>query len=447
MTRLDRRGVLRLGAALTAAGVAGCFADTGDDRSDHYEWAPADESTIVTAHVDLGIPESASKANELLPVILPSRDDAETAEYAPRISGLDEVDDPLLTVPIALGGRMLAATIGFYAAGLGYLVDPDGSQGGATDLYYVNGVVGVAGDLDVDRAVENLRSGTEGPVFQNAFERTGDRGGFELFESTSDGDGAVVAVDGSAAFMANDRRELVPVVDAASGASARAIEERDRFEWLAETAGEGHLSVGWIGAPDLEQFFWGNAEEQLSTEFAASRSSLFASVSFEPDGAQTTARLATEAVGDDARKRLESRLGTASDDHEFSVDGDRVSVVGTYASDVLDVEYTRRGDGGDDGQQIDPDEDPPPVVEETVPDDAFRFDYHESENRVDVHVEKSFAADELTVRAVESEWSSSVSPVEGVNYLTVYVDPEGDQVVVTVTVGDESGVVAAREFQ
>lgn len=449
MTPLDRRGFLRLGALLSAAGVAGCLNDNGaDEDSPYHEWVPADPETIVAAHIDIGVAKSSTEETEILPLILPSSDDADPSEYAPQIDGLEDLDDPLLTVPLAMGGRIMAATIGFYAAGLGYLVDPEQPTNGPTDLFYVNGVVGVAGDLDIDRAKEQLNSGSEGVIFDDPFEKTSERSGFELFEPTTDNYESVVGIGSSGAIMANTRAELEPVIDVISGDADRAVEVRDRFEWLVDTVGDGHFSVGWVGDPDLEQFIWGNADEQLPVDFVNSHDAMFTSLTFQIDENENTARLAAQGISSDdvARDRLESRLGTASDDLDVSFEEDRVSATGTYGSDALDIEFRERGESGDDGEELDPEEDPPPAVADAVPEDAFRFERIESENRVDVHVEKSFEADELTVTATESEWESSISPVEKVNYLTVYLDPEGDTVIVSVTVGDETGVVAVREF-
>ncbi|WP_248516744.1 hypothetical protein [Salinarchaeum laminariae] len=447
MTSFDRRSFLRLGAALSAAGVAGCL-EGEEDREDapFQKWVPAESETIVAAHVDLGVAEGSADETEILPLILPSGGDGEPVEYAPQIEGLTEIDDPLLTVPLALGGRIMAATIGFYAAGLGYLVDPEQSVDGPSDLFYVNGVVGVTGDLDIDRATEQLRSGTDGAVFQDTFERTGEHGGFELFEPVSDRNESVVAIESAGALMATTRAELLPVIDVVSGDAARAVETRDRFEWLVDTVGDGHFSVGWVDDPDLERFIWGNADEQLPIEFVTAHDAMFTSLTFDMDDGTNTARLAAQGISTDAaRDRIEARLGAASDDLDVSFEDDRVSATGTYGSDALDVEFSKRGDG-DDGEAVDPEVDPPQAVSDAVPADAFRFEHVPSENLVEVHVETSFEADELTVRTTESGSARSVSPVESVRYLTVYLDPDGDQVVVSVTVGDESGVVAVREF-
>lgn len=444
MTDLDRRTVLRIGAAAVATS-AGCLADGADDDDQYTEWIPADSNGILTAHVDLEISESTSGGGDLLPLILPSQDDAADAAYVPQISGPDGIDDPLLTVPIGLSGRVLVATIGLYVAGLGYLVDLETPEGNASDLVFVNGVVAVTGDLDVERARDRLTSGTEGPAFQEPFEPTGEYAGYDLYVPATDANEAVVAIDGSAALMADTRAELEPVIDAARGDVGRAIETRDRFGWLVDEAGGGHLTVGWVGGIDLEQFFVGDAEEQLPTEFLRRYDALFTSITLDPESDEVTAELAAGGIDDEAaRDRLTDRIGTATNDLNTSVDGERMSATGTYGSDVLDVEFRER-EGGEEGTEV-PEVDPPQAVAEAVPEDAFRFEYMESENRVDVHIEESFEAEELTVWTVESEWESTVSPIGSVNRLTVYVDPDGDTVVVSVTVDGESGVVAVREF-
>jgi hypothetical protein len=449
MTSLDRRSVLRLGVAAAAAASAGCLVDGETDEDSFVEWIPADNDGILTAQVDLDVPDAAPGQTDLLPLILPSRDGEGGPAYVPRISGLTEIDDPLLTVPIGLGGRVLAATIGLYAAGLGYLVDPERPPSSASDLVFVNGVVGVGGDLDVERARERLTGGTEGVIFHDPFERTGEYAGYDLYAPTTDVGEAIVALDGSSVLMADARDELEPVVDAARGEVDRAIDERDRFGWLVDEAGGGHFTVGWMGERDFEELYWGNADEQLPVDFLARHDAMFTSITLDPETGESTAELAAAGIDSEAgRERLEARLGAATDDLALSVEADRVSARATYGSDALDVEFRERGDGGgEDGDAVDPDEDPPPAVAQAVPEDAFRFEHVESENRVDVHVERSFEADELTVRAIESEWSSSVSPASNVERLTAYVHPEGDTVVVIVTVDGESGVVAVREFE
>jgi hypothetical protein len=340
MTSLDRRSVLRLGAAAVAAASAGCLVDGETDEDPFAEWIPADSDGILTAHVDLDVPDSAPGQTDLLPLILPSRDDGDGPAHVPQISGLSEIDDPLLTVPIGLGGRVLAATIGLYAAGLGYLVDPERPAPGASDLVFVNGVVGVAGDIDVERARDRLTGGTEGMIFHDPFERTGEYAGYDLYAPATDVGEAVVALDGSAVLMADTRDEIEPVVDAASGEVDRAVDESDRFGWLVDEAGGGHFTVGWVGDRDFEELFWGNAEEQLPVDFVARHDALFTSMTLDPESGESTAELAAAGIdGETARDRLEARLGTATDDLELSVAGDRVAASATYDSDALDVEF------------------------------------------------------------------------------------------------------------
>ncbi|AGN00860.1 hypothetical protein L593_04545 [Salinarchaeum sp. Harcht-Bsk1] len=451
MTRLDRRALLRTGAFAAAAATAGCiFARGGAGERSFTRWLPRSQSGLVAAHLDLEIDAETQESEPLLPLILPDAEEASGPGYTPQIRGLDGVDDPMLTVPLALGARMTGlASIGLYAAGLGYLVDPEESATPVTKLINANDVLVAPGDVDTARAAEELRSGSPDSPFSIPHERVDEYGGFERYEPTTQQQG-VVAVDDAAVVVADDRAGIEAVIDTFRGERTAATEAHDRLGWLFDTAREGHIGVGWLGDPDLEPYFFGEPGDALPQDAIDPWTDLYASIEFDPNTTELRASLSAYGVdgASPAQNRVASRFGSAGIDRESTIESDRVSVSAAYGNDVLDVRMQPRDEqGGSGDEHPDPDDEVPPAVDAGVPEDAFRFEYTPAEDRVDVYVEAELDVDSITVRTVESEWENSTSDTDVIEYLTVYVDPEGDEVHVIATVDDESGVVARYEVE
>jgi hypothetical protein len=85
-------------------------------------------------------------------------------------------------------------------------------------------------------------------------------------------------------------------------------------------------------------------------------------------------------------------------------------------------------------------------VAAVVSEDAFEFNYDAEQNSVRVDFIEDFEADRVTVRTLQSESSRSSTTPGPISSMTVYVHPDGDTVVVTVTVDGTTGEVVRREF-
>jgi hypothetical protein len=234
------------------------------------------------------------------------------------------------------------------------------------------------------------------------------------------------------------------VIDTERGDHGRATDNLDVFEWLMETAGTGHFVVGWTGPANLADFYFGDARNRPGAELVTQQDDFCSSVTFAVDDNEMTADFALRDSDLDGEKRdrLDARLGTESDDREIEFDSQRVSVSGTYSTDVLDIEFSESGDGSDDDQFGET----PPEVENAVPDGAFEFSYNEEQRRVRVDLVTEFEAERVAVQSVEAGGEISTSDWGAINSLYVRVDPEGDEVVVLVTVDGKTGPVARTEI-
>jgi hypothetical protein len=168
-------------------------------------------------------------------------------------------------------------------------------------------------------------------------------------------------------------------------------------------------------------------------------------VDFAPDENEMVAELALrdDELDGSGSDRLESELGTSSDDTSVTAGEGRFSATGTYTGDVFDIDFSQPSKTPVATEQV-PSGDPPQAVADAVPEDAFEFTY-ENERRVKVGITADLAVDEVTVRAVESDFESSTTTPQSGLYFYIYPDPEGDEIVVTATVDGETGVVARRE--
>jgi hypothetical protein len=436
---VNRRRFLGLGAAAAALALAGC-AGTRSDAT-HAAWLPAGEEGVHTAYIDLTLSERTSTIDPLLPLVVPPAE-PDRAELVPDIPSFDRIDDPLIGFPLRTAGQIVGVSaLSLAFAGLGDLVDLEDPTRGVTELFVANDAVVGTGDIDVASAEAALRSGTRGPVGENEFERVGEVGGYTYYEPAGDVSGSV-AVSESAVLAGDTRAGVQAVIDARNGDGSRAVEENAVFDWLFETAGGGDVAVGWVGTVDLDGFYWGDRGPTEQSGLVSEADSVAASVTFAPDRDEVTAEFALRQPGLSPSRvdRLERRLGTSSDETSLSAGEDRVSVTGTYAAGPLDIDFvepqTTRTTTVPGGADV------PRAVETAVPPDAFGFEYTAATDRVRVNFRREFGAAEVTVRARESGHETSTTTPVGVTYLTVGVDPAGDEVVVIVTVDGESGVVA-----
>jgi len=449
MSSLHRRRFLELGAAATAVALGGCLG-SGDGVPSYAEWIPATDGGVHVGYLDFSIATDTQSGDELLPLILPGNATGGSGEVLAEVSGLDSVDDPLLTWPLEVGGQLVGgAALGIAVSGLGHLIDPEQPTRGIEELFVADTVAVGRGEIDHEEAAETLRSGSGGPVGDIPFEETGSVGKFTLYEPTDDEilDG-VTAIGETAVLVADTSEEIRRVVETTQGDRTREIEETEAFEWLFETAGDGHVTGGWIGPIDLEDVYFGDPAERPVDDLLRADDDVLASVAFDADSGEVTADLAVQRPLDDATAEpFESRFGSQSEDHSLSIEDERVTASGTYSEDVLDFEFTRPADRTttevpDASEPVDP----PESVAAAVPEEGFGFTYLDGEGRVEVEFPRGLEADEVKLAAVEMDHEVSTSSPGQLRSMTVNVDPDGDTVVVTVTVDGTSGVVARREF-
>ncbi|WP_424018692.1 hypothetical protein ACOZ4N_04210 [Halorientalis pallida] len=444
----DRRRFLGLGAAAATAALGGCFGLGGGDYPNYTDWIPPSEGGLLVGYVDFRVTRDSPRAERLLPLLLPSRDGGEAAEFVPNLSGLDEIDDPLLGWPLQVGGRLIAgAAIGIAAGGLGYLVDPEEPAGIVDELFVADGVAVGVGEIDEDEADESLREGNDDLIGRIAFESSGDYRGFTIYRpTTSDFDG-VTGLSGSAVVVADTRDELEAAVDAHRGDGRLAVDEDGTFEWLVEEGGRGDLVAGWAGSADPSEYMFGDTDGLIANDLLTDRDHVLGAVDFAPAENEITAELAVQDGGLDGsgRERLKSELGTSSGDTSFTGGERRLSANGTYTQDVFDVEFSQPAKTSTTTGNEVPSGDPPPAVAEAVPEDAIEFSY-EGGRKVKVGLTADMAVDKVTMRALESGWEgSTTTPQEGL-YFYVYIDPEGDEVAVTATVDGTTGTIARKQF-
>jgi len=442
MRRLGRRQFVSLGLGATAA-LAGCTGRSGGDDAARTDWLPASEGGSVLAAVDFTLSPESAEINPVLPLVLPS--DGGDGDLVPDLSGLDGVEDPLLRIPLRTGGRVLAVgALSLAVAGLGEFFDPRRPNEAITELIVADGVTIGRGDVDPNAVDRALREASGGPFEGLQFETTGEDGEYTRYGPV-EGSDASVAVGDSTVLIADDSDAVTAALAARRGDRDRAVSADDAFGDLFADAGSGDLLVGWAGPVDFGRFSLGDEGPSPETPLVAAADDAVASLTFAPGESELTADLAVrDADGGAPADRLRTHLGTASPDSSVAVDGDRVSATATYTEGDVDLDFVERTEtatpttapGGDDL---------PPAVAEAVPDDAFSFTYDAEEESVRVAFEEQFEADRVTARTVESGWETSIDSPGVATYLTVYVDPEGDEVVVTVTVDGATGTVARHE--
>lgn len=448
MTGLDRREFLALGALGTAAAIGGCLQESSD-RGAYSDWIPASRNGQLVAAIDFSIASESETAQELFPMIVPSSDD-ERPTYAPAFRNVDDLDDPLLTVPLRMGGSQIGLyLLSLSVAGLGQVVERAGQSDGIQTVVVADGTLVATGDFDVSEAADKLRSGTSG-MADVAHEKRGERGDFAIYETTAPETDSALGLSETAIVLADDRDSVVGTIEAERGERPRATERNDAFDWLVDAAGDGHVVFGWERPVSLDRSSFGTAHERAPDVLDPERHSALTSIHFGPDDDRFTARFAMVADGELAastRERLTDELGTSSDDVSTTVgNGDRLSVTGTYANDAIDLQYLEPGEeNGSDGQR-DLDRDPPPAVTNAVPDDAFSFTHNPDQGTVRVGFEKTVDVDEITILAIGSGNESSSSTPDVIDYLNVFVESDDTEIVVIATVDGHSGVVASESL-
>jgi len=444
MPSLDRRRFIELGTTATAAAFAGCW---GTSQSPTYtDWIPAAGESTLTAYLDLTVSRRTSKIDPVMPMFLPSSDDTSPSQFTPDLPAADEVDEPLLALPLRTGGALIAVSgLSLVVAGLGYLIDLEAPADGVTELFLANGTTIGTGEIDVARADDALRRGREGAFGDIAHEVVDEAGEFTIYEPTSDAD-AAVALSDAAVVVSDARSNVRTAIETWRGDRSRAVDDDETFEWVSNTAGSGDLLVGWVGPVELADYYWGSENPDPATDVVTQQASVLSSLTFAPESKEVRTDLALQS--DDvpalSQSQLETQFELSGDRSSITIDGDRVSATTTFTEDDLDIDFVQPTETPT-PTPVQSGADVPEEVANAVPDGAFEFTYKEAQGTVRVDFVKEVTADEVTVRAVETESETSTETPAVVSYLTVYVASGGDEVVVTATVDGVTGEVARED--
>jgi len=444
MVEFTRRRLLELGVGAAGFSLAGCLGEPGSDAN--TEWFPAGETPFLMAYLDLTVTTQNTGVDPVIPLVLPSAGGSDSTEYVPELPSADELEDPLVRTPLAVGGQVIAGgAIAIAAIGLDHLVDPDRPTQGVTDLYMTNGTAIGVGEIDVEEADESLRAESEGISGGIKFTPTDDTGEYTLYEADTEND-SIVALSADAVVIADTESAIRTAIETRHGDHDRLAETDETTGWLFETAGTGNLSVGWIGSVNLEDYFWGDQSMSQSTALLAEQNHVLSTLSFAPEDDELTATLALQdsSLDDSLTDRIESRFGSATGDTSLSVDGDRLSLDGTYTDDILDIGFAEPG--APEGTTAPSGEDVPEKVTEAVEDVSFTFDSRPEDGVVHVVFDGTVEADSVTIRARPSGGEISTSTPENFNFVNLRVAPDDEEVVVIVTVDDASGIVARTDL-
>ncbi|MFD1588190.1 hypothetical protein ACFR9U_14505 [Halorientalis brevis] len=445
MPPCNRRRFLTLGTTTVATALAGCWGTT--DSLTYADWIPATDGSILTAYLDLTISQKSSQIDPLLPLFLPSKDSSSATGVAPDFSALNQIDEPLLRLPLQTGGQLIGVSgLSLTASGLSYLVDPTQPTEGVTELFRVNDTVVGTGTIDVSKADESLRAGREDFLGEMKYDVVSEGGNYTIYQPTLDVTGAV-AVSESAVLVSDSQRKVQTVIETWQGTHDRAVEENDTVKWLFDTIRSGDMVVGWLGPVHLQDFYWERMDAEPATEIVSQKDDVLSSVTFSPEGRRITAELALQddGIASLTERQLQTKLGISGTETEMAIDGTRLSATTSYTDDDLDIEYFERTEPTPETTET-PQKSPSEAAADAIPDNAFEFSHDEDKGTVRVTFAKKFDADKVTVKAVESDSEASTTTPDPVSYLNVYLAPDGDEVVVTVTVDGETFEVARKVF-
>jgi len=439
MHTLSRRRALALALSATTASIAGCTGSSTRATEPYAEWLPARESGSIAAYIDFSLSTDTSRINPVLPLLAPGGGGGDDPALAPTLD-LEGIDDPLLTFPLRTGGRVLGGAVLLLAViGLGELVDPTRPTEGVTEIFLANGVAVGAGDVDPDAIDDTLPTGPE----QTRFESAGERGDFALYESVGTGDG-FAAVGDDAVLVSDARDRVEAVIDTHRGDRDHAAAADDAFADILDTVDDSHVFVGWQAPVDLDRYTVGDPGDPAAGLVSAG-DDVAASVTFSPPDQTVAADLAVDGTTGAGPDRLDERLGGESAERAFSVDGDRVTVSGTYSAETLGLDFVAGEDTT--AQPTVPSEgDLPPAVAEAVPAEGFGFTHLPEEDAVRVAFPSGLDADEVTLRALDSGTEVSTTTPSGVETMNVYVDSGDDAVLVLVTADGTTAAVARYEI-
>lgn len=438
----DRRRVLQGLAGTLPAALAGCL---GSETSKTYaDWIPAGEGFAV-AYLDLQEADSDDNAGALVPTLLPSQDaildGGESGPGAGRFAVDVDTEDPLLGFPVRASSSVLAfASLGVGVSGLYELVDGTADQP-AREMLFLNGVIVLTGQFDTEYVDERLRS--EGPLSQLKVQHQirGDLREYRLYGPTDAereaGNGATVAVKEEAIVLGNDRETVERIIETSAGKRETAPERSDTVEWLVERIEAGNVVVGQYGDGSLDSY--GLGESPVLDTFGPS-DDVFASLSLDETDGTATADIAL--VSGERRRQLESTLGRDGSERSVTTDADRLAVSATYSTERLQTTQVLE-------DEPDRSEFEPELIDEEnrVVTDVSFDDPEEGLAKVTFTDDPAVDFDAIRVESVIGGGETELSGEFSGGFVRVFVDPEGDQVVVKVVTDGTTEVVHRETYE
>jgi hypothetical protein len=139
------------------------------------------------------------------------------------------------------------------------------------------------------------------------------------------------------------------------------------------------------------------------------------------------------------RDSLETTFDTSDVEITVSPDAGRFSASGTYS----DISFEPVGsDWTDDlpsGDNL------PPKIEEAVPEDPVEISpAPDQEDVYRLETTGELRVDELTVRTINADREITLDSPNTFRWVSLYPDPEGDEIRVVATVDDVSGIIATK---
>lgn len=391
--------------------MAGCIERI--DAATYTDWLALDDGSITVAYADLDIDDDEETEFDPLSIVAPS------ATLDPIVPDVDDdaITDPLLAVPLELGGAMLNQAAGRLApAGLAELLEPNPEiafESEVSQLLAVNEATVVTGDLDIDECREQLEADDPSPLVV-PYKPTEEHEQYQLYEPTDETPGpfgpGIVSLDAERLIVAEDRETIDTLIATRAGDHERATDASDTLDWLVETVEDVHLVAGHID-PSTEGFSLDDAVAD-PPEAIPFQDDLLAGVAFDTDDETIDARFALESADLDeaTQETLEANLGEPGADVDFVAFENRVTASASYDLADLDIEFQAPG--------VADETLPPDVVEDILPAEDVIVTYYPPEEfpgelaTVQVSTDRAITVDMLRVSAIEAGETAEVTPHE-----------------------------------
>jgi hypothetical protein len=449
---LDRRRFAQLCATIPLVSVAGCI---GADDGDRTDWFATRDGGFLVAQLPFEV--RAEAAFDPISVLLPGDDDQNERLRQPQEIDIENLEDPLVSLPVTVGGSIVSSyTLSIAATGAWELLAPDStsqSTSTAESLLVVNYSIVAFGEFDLEEVDDALRESPAVTEFVREYERVGDLNGYRLYEVAEDEESGesnrngVVAVDSEALVVSPNRESLVRLTETVAGERSGA-RDSEALARLTEPASDDDFFVGWSGAGFLrtrqfERILGDSAGETLSELPISLENGVMAALSVDPEDGTLEATTTVQGP-EEIRQFAAEQLGNQGTDRSVDVDTEAGSATtsATYDAEQLDIVV-----GGQ--ERLDQE-----VIEERVPEGTLEFSYEEPENgefgRLRVETRSAIDAEELRLVATEAGGEAGLIPPEegrpipGDSSVGTLVEPDGDEVIVELVVDGAVGEVTRR---